>query len=161
MTLVELMVVATVSSILLSIIVCFLVGLQRQDRRVRGSSVQNEQLFLLGNSLRADIRGGNKVTVSSPQTLTISGPGERHIEYTLQSDGCLRSLKQSGGTAGQATEFFTCGGERVWKLETAPQGQYSSVVVELDAIDPQGSTEPSAPLIVCAAVGAEVLNATP
>lgn len=161
MTLIELMVVATVSSILLSIIVCFLVGLQRQDRRVRGSSVENAQLFLFGNSLRADIRSGSKVTASSPQTLTISGPGERQIEYALQPDGCLRSLKQTDGAAGQATELFTCGGKRVWKLETASQGRYSSVIVALDDKDPQGSIEPAVPFVVCAAVGADLINATP
>ena len=96
MTLVEVSVVAALSSILLGVVISFTVGLKQWDRRFREHGLHNEQAVRLSNCIRADIRQCDDVSLSAENVLVIAALDESQTRYELLPDGCRRVVKQSG-----------------------------------------------------------------
>src|SRR6187549_2235471 len=84
MSLVEVLVVATLVSILFSVIVTLAVHLRQWDRQVRAHSLHANQLANLAETLRADVRRATSVSQPDKKTVAIVGPDNREIRYELQ-----------------------------------------------------------------------------
>ena len=117
MTLVEVSVVAALSSILLGVVISFTVGLKQWDRRFREHGLHNEQAVRLSNCIRADIRQVRDVSLSAENVLVIAAPDESQTRYELLPDGCRQVVKQSGDAPEKQVESFNIGAAKSWRLE--------------------------------------------
>ena len=155
MTLVEVSVVAALSSILLGVVISFTVGLKQWDRRFREHGLHNEQAVRLGNCLRADIRQARDVSLSAENVLVIAAPDESQSRYELLPDGCRRVVKHSGDAPEKQVESFNIGAAKSWRLERGAPGRRPAMVVWLEGPIPDKSSIGSI-LFVYAALGADL-----
>jgi type II secretory pathway pseudopilin PulG len=153
-TLVELLVVVTLVTILLSIVGSLAVHLRQWDRQVRAHSQHGNQLANLAETLRADFRQATSVTLPAKNTVAIAGPESREIRYELQSEGCRRTVKIPGETSPKI-ETFAIGSTDSWKLETAAPGRHPACTLSLELSDFGKATSESAPFFVYAALGSD------
>ena len=155
MTLVEVSVVAALSSILLGVVISFTVGLKQWDRRFREHGLHNEQAVRLSNCIRTDIRKARDVSLSAENVLVIVAPDDSQARYELQPDGCRRVVKQSGDAPEKQAESFNIGPAKSWRLESGAPGRRPARVVWLEGSLPDKSSIGSI-LFVYAALGADL-----
>jgi type II secretory pathway pseudopilin PulG len=152
-TLVELLIVITLVSLLLSIVGTLAVRLRQWDRQMRDRSQHGDQFVKLGESIRADIRRARNVTQPDQKTIAIAGSDSREIRYELESDGCRRTMKSPGNTS-STVDRFAIGAAKSWKLENAASGRRPACTIALD-LDSEHASSVSAPFFVYAALGAD------
>jgi prepilin-type N-terminal cleavage/methylation domain-containing protein len=155
MTLVEVSVVAALSSILLGVVISFTVGLRQWDRRFREHGLHNEQAARLSNCIRDDIRQAREVSLLAESVLVITAPDESQTRYELQPDGCRRVVKQPRGASDKKVESFNIGPAKSWRLEHGAPGRLPAIIVWLEGSRPDKSSVGSI-LFVYAALGANL-----
>src|SRR5688500_16633013 len=78
-SLIELCVVMAVSFVVLGAATSLLVGLHRWNYRFRDQAVRAEQLALLSETIRSEIRSATDVSLPAKESLLITGTDERTI----------------------------------------------------------------------------------
>ena len=154
MSLVEVLVVATLVSILFTVIVTLAVHLRQWDRQVRGHSLHANQLADLAETLRADLRRATSVSQPDKKTVAIVGPDNREIRYELQPGGCRRVAKTPGDKSPRI-ETFAIGPADSWKLGTASPGRRPAYSITLERSETDKATSHTAPLFLYATLGSE------
>jgi type II secretory pathway pseudopilin PulG len=154
-TLIEMMVVVTLVSILLSVIGTLAIRLRQLDRQVRDRIQHGNQLALLAATIRGDVRQATSVTLPAKNIVAISGSDNRDIRYELQSAVCRRIVKSPGETSPKL-DTFTIGPAESWKLETAAPGRRPAYTITLEPSDSGKVTFRSAPFFVYAALGIDL-----
>jgi type II secretory pathway pseudopilin PulG len=153
-TLVELLVVVTLVTILLSIVGSLAVHLRQWDRQVRDHSQHGNQLANLAETLRGDVRRATSVTLPEKNTVAIAGPASSEILYELQPEACRRTVKIPGETSPKI-ETFAIGPADSWKLETAAPGRHPAYTLSLERSDFGKADFQSVPFFVYAALGSD------
>jgi hypothetical protein len=155
MTLVEVIVVVSLSAVLLGVVISLAVSLQHWDSRFRDHAVQNDQLTRLTESIRSDIRRANDVSLPNKNQLAISTANGIAIRYEIQPEGCRRVTKQPGATA-ERTELFTIKPDAFWTIERETAGRRPAIVVSLQEPGADAITTGLTQMLVYAALGADV-----
>jgi type II secretory pathway pseudopilin PulG len=154
MSLVEVLVVATLVSILFTVIVTLAVHLRQWDRQVRGHSLHTNQLANLAETVRADVRRATSVSQPDKNTVAIVGADNRDIRYEIQPGGCRRVAKAPDDKSPRI-ETFAIGPADSWKLETAAPGRRPAYSITLERSETDKATSHTAPFFVYAALGSE------
>ena len=156
-TLVEAMVVITVSSVILAMAVALAVSLKQADRNLRLHGVQNARLIELAERLRSDIRQGSDVSQPVGGVLLVSTARGGQLRYELTADGCVRS-ESSSDAAKSRSDLFSIGSADSWTLEEGPPGRRRLLMVTLNRPQPEVATKGlrRTPLMVYAALGADL-----
>src|SRR4051812_18207167 len=149
MSLIEVMVVMTVASIVLSAATGLIVQLRRWDNRVRENVLVGDEASRLAEIIRDDIRNATNVTKTSPTVLTILGRNSEETRYTLQSDLCRREVKKPGTQAANM-DTFTIGPSAAWQVEPAAAGRGPAFAISLERPSPEQTTTRTAPLYIYA-----------
>jgi type II secretory pathway pseudopilin PulG len=158
-TLVETMVVAVVSSLVLGIVVSLLVALQHHDQSIRRHSLRNDQVSRLAEAVRADIRRGTTVAAPSAGELVVAGANDDDIHYKIVAEGCQRTAI-ANDSATPSRELFSVGPASAWQIVPGPAGRRSLYIVSL-VRENDIAGESSKPLVVVqAALGADALPTT-
>ncbi len=152
-TLVELMVVAALTTILFGVAMSLLIGLRDWDRKMRDQSRQNEQALQLCESLRSDVRQAIELPTLSPQKLVVRLPDDRCIHYELARGGCQRTIATSVNNTLQSN-FFAVSGLASWNLSPNQPGRLPAFVITIDRAE-KNDHRIATPLIVHATVGAD------
>jgi prepilin-type N-terminal cleavage/methylation domain-containing protein len=153
-TLVEIMTVVALTSILLSVAIAFLIGLQRFDAKLRDGDVHADRLAELAELIRTDIRQAYSVSLPTNQSLLIATSTGRQIQYDLTPEGCRRTMDDAGG-ATSTTDLYRIDPAESWTLETGPPGRRTLHVVRLYAKNETGEQPVRTKLLVQAALGAD------
>jgi type II secretory pathway pseudopilin PulG len=153
-TLVEVCVVMALSAVLLGMAVALLAGLLRWDYRFRDQGVRAEQLALLSETMRSDIRDATDVTLAAKETLVVTGADQRTTRYELTPAGCERTVKL-GDDANLQRELFGIGTSVHWNLEAASGGATPTMFVMLERSDRENNFTQ---LLLAASRGANLLN---
>jgi prepilin-type N-terminal cleavage/methylation domain-containing protein len=161
MSLVEVMVVVTLSSLVAGIAISMLVTLQRWDARLRDHGVRSDQWLRLAESLRTDIRRGEEVSLPSDRSLRVRLAEGGYVLYELMEAGCQRSI-HAADDARPTRDLFAVGGAWEWTLENGPKGTRPLYVVALrSTAGRQEGESRRTPLLVHAALGADAAASEP
>ena len=152
MSLVEVMVVVTLSSILLGVVISLAVSLQQWDRRFRDHGVRSDQTARLAEAIRADVRRATDVSLPAKEILSVAAHDQQEIRYELRPEGCRRTVQHAGGPP-ERSELFTIGPAESWQLERGTPGRHSAVVVSIERPIAVEAKSGSTPFYVYAAVG--------
>src|SRR5687768_4234832 len=95
-TLIEMLVVVTLSSIVMGVIVVVFVALIQKDRQVQLFGVHNERQGDLAEMIRTDIRAADDVSLAAQTVLLIEAPDRRQTRYELTAGGCRRIVSEPG-----------------------------------------------------------------
>lgn len=156
MTLVEVMVVVTLSILILGLATSLFVAVQRRDFRIRGFAVEWERHAALVEQLRIDLRGATRASLADKGVLLVEQPGSRQIRYELSASGCRRSAQEPGQTTPRV-EMFAVSRADAWTLEPGPPGRRQMFVVSLRRGErSEAPVGTKAPLLVYAALGADL-----
>jgi hypothetical protein len=156
-SLIELCVVMAVSFVVLGAATSLLVGLNRWNYRFRDQAVRAEQLALLSETIRSEIRDATDVSLPARDSLRIAGPDERTIRYTLTPAGCERTV-QVGDDPVESRDLFRVGENLVWKLEPVAADAPLTVIVTLERNDRDAA---ATQLLIAATRGADLELAPP
>jgi hypothetical protein len=160
MTLPEVIVAVTLSSIVLSVLISFTIALKQRDRTIRSFGVESERRRELAELLRTDIRDAVDVSLPSKTTLVVKRPGDSEIRYELTANGCNRTVVEPTGSKAQF-DSYAVGAAISWSLEQGPAGRRPLFVVTMNRRPRSSATDAgSVPLLVYAALGADVPLAT-
>lgn len=154
-TLVEMMVVVTLVSILLSVVGTLAIRLRQWDRQVRNHSQHGNQLALLAAKIRGDVRQATSITQPAKNIVAITNLDSREIRYELEPAVCRRIVK-SPGEKSPKFETFATGPVESWKLETAAPGRRPAYTITLERSDSGKVASRRAPFFVYAALGSEL-----
>ena len=159
MTLVEIMVAVTLTSVLLSVVISVTVGLQRWDSRFRNDQARRANLNQLADMIRSDVRRAAAAPVAEKDRLVLTLPDQREIRYELQPDCCWRSIAQPGNTTESKVPYMI-GKYNSWRVERVPSGRWPAIEVSLEepAARDKGIQLPT--LYVYASLGADLPNAS-
>lgn len=156
MSLVEVMVVVTLSIVILGLATSLLVAVQRRDFVIRGFAVQWERHAALVEQLRTDLRAAKRTSLADKNVLIIEQPAGRQIRYELVASGCRRTTQEPGETT-LGVEMFAVGDTAAWTLEPGQPGRRQIYVVSLRRVDsPAEAANSKVPLVVYAALGADL-----
>lgn len=155
MSLVEVLIVATLTSILCGIAMSLLVGLRDWDRGMREHSQQSEQLIRLGEIMRADIRQASDVSQLSPGVLNIRNSTGQQVRYELAPEGCSRAVSGPEKT-NSSSDLYAVGPASSWKLTPGPDGNRPMYTIMLDRGHPNDQRR-IPPLLVHAIVGVDAV----
>jgi prepilin-type N-terminal cleavage/methylation domain-containing protein len=160
-TLIEMLVVVTLSTILLGVVVSLLQGLLKRDQAARSGSQQIEQTFALAERIRDDVRRGVDVSLPAAQVLEIRLPGGRLSRYSLDSAGCRRTVMPVG--AGKAyTDVYCAVHGDAWRIDRGDIGRWPLVSITLEQTSPGERPAAGPALSVAGALGADLdLGAKP
>ena len=159
MTLLEVMVVTTVSSLLLGTIVSFAIALKRMDRNVRLADIESERLLELAETIRTDIRQGTDVSLPASNQLVITTAGGGERRYEVGREGCGRSVVLPGEEKPRS-DLFRIGPAASWTIDEAAEGRHPLFIVTLNRPAPgEGTQRRRMPLVVCGALGADLAQA--
>lgn len=121
-TLVELMVVVTMSGVIFSAAAVCLHGMYRADQRVRQESLHRSAVSRLARQLRTDAH--RAVTArqldDSPdgdQGLVFAGPWKRTIEYRVQDSEILRTVKDGDQVLHRDAFRLQRGARVAWQID--------------------------------------------
>jgi prepilin-type N-terminal cleavage/methylation domain-containing protein len=153
-TLVEVLAVVALTSILLSVVISLLIGLQRYDAKLRDGDVRADRIAGLAEAIRTDIRMANSVLLPTNQSLLITTSAGRQIQFDLTEEGCRRMVNDRGG-AMPTTDLYRIGPSESWTLATGPPGRRTLYVVELLAKHSTKDEPARVKLLVQAALGAD------
>lgn len=151
-SLIEVCVVMAVSVVVLGSATALLVGLHRWDQRFRDQGVRTEQLALLSETIRSDIRAATDVALSDRETLTVKGADERTIRYALTSAGCERTIRL-GIEPIKQRDLYRVGADLHWQLEP-PAGEATSATTVI--LERPSRDTPATLLFVAAIRGADL-----
>jgi len=155
MTMIEVAVVVTLTTILCGVAMSLLFGLREWDRDMWKGSVQNEQLVRLGEVMRTDLRKASEVLQPSDEVIALQLPAEQ-IRYELLAEGCRRTVTHAGESQA-AIELFAVGAGKSWTLKPGPSGKRPLFEVAFQRQSKDNETL-AATLVVYAAVGADELQ---
>jgi prepilin-type N-terminal cleavage/methylation domain-containing protein len=155
-SLIEMMVVISLSALLLGVATSLLFSLRDRDRHSREDNLHGEQMFRLAESLRADIRQGADVLLSIDGPLVVISPDGIQTRYELNRNGCQRSTV-APGDAGPRHDLFAIGRAQRWQVERLATGRRPLVAVTLEQATVDGESR-AAPLLVYAALGADATS---
>ncbi len=161
MMLAEVMVAVALLTIVMGVVISLLVSLRQWDRRLRDGNTRVEQGLRLADRLRTDIRQSTDVSLPTKDALVITSTGNKQTRYELAPEGCLRTVG-AGDAATSSRDLFSIGRAASWSLEPGPPGRLPMFIVSLhraNAADEQ-PVRP-APIVVCAALGADLAPAEP
>jgi prepilin-type N-terminal cleavage/methylation domain-containing protein len=159
MTLVEVMVVVSLSSVLLGVVITVAVGLQQWDSRFREHAVHGDQLARLAEAIRSDIRQATDVSLPGKDVLAIAAANGIKISYEIRPEGCQRMTKRFDA-ASQPGELFTIGPVSHWKVEREAGGRRPAVVISLEAPGADEFKTGPTQMLVYATLGADLPDAT-
>jgi type II secretory pathway pseudopilin PulG len=156
LSLVEMMVVITLSSMLVGIVVTLAVSLIESDRRLRNAGVTSNQLAELATMLRSDIRRATGVATEDDEKWlsAVLADGRRAV-YTCNSEGCQRQLLDAEDAVTR-TDRFRVETTTHWSIERMPPGRRPLIAVTLHRASAKDPTATPPPLLVYAALGADV-----
>ena len=154
MTLVEVCVAVAVSAILLGIAVTLLVRLQQWNGRFRDDATSTQQVSLLAELIRRDVRSATQVALETPQVLVVDMHDQRIGRYELTPSGCLRIVKDPSGK-GEQRELFRVGPELIWNLGSG-MGVRTHVTVVLERPRDEPASETRVLLFASANRGADL-----
>lgn len=156
MTLVEVMVAVAVTSVLLSVVVALIAGLQQWDRRFRELNLHRDQLAQLIEIIRTDIRNAKDVVVSNPQVLEVEDASSGMIRFELTPKGCLRT-KLTDRKTSSSRELFSIGGNLAWQLDRNNSGLRPLVAIAIQVPSNSGSNGDARKVLgeVYAVIGAD------
>jgi len=156
MSLIEVMVAATLSSILLGVVISLAVRLQQWDRQFRNSGVRSSNAERLTESLRSDIRNAKEVSLADKSNIALTTVDHQEIHYELLPDGCQRTVKRAEN-ATESHDSFIIGSSGSWHVERDASGRRSAIIASFEETPREGeNTNPS--LYVHAIVGANSLD---
>ncbi len=156
-SLVEMLVVVALSTILLGVVMTLLQGLIKRDRGARNASLHSQQLAELAELLRTDIRRGTDVSLAGEEALIVQSSSGERIKYDLDSVSCQRTVSPAG--PGKAlTDRLAIGLATAWRVRRETSGNRPLVTVTLERIAAEDRQTPTAPLLVCAALGADAAS---
>jgi prepilin-type N-terminal cleavage/methylation domain-containing protein len=156
MTLIEVMVVATLTSILLGVMTSLAISLQQWDRRFRTTGLRFENQARLAEVLRSDVRNADNVSVPEKGAFILTSHDHYQKRYKLRPDGCERVVANAKN-ATESHEEFTIGMNGSWQVETDSSGRQPAVVVSFDESPTTGSKGIWSPnMYVYATLGADV-----
>jgi hypothetical protein len=148
-TLVEVMVVMTLTSMVLAAATGLIVQLRRWDNRVRANVVVGDETSRLAEAIRADVRIATKVAKSSRTVMTIVGPNNDETRYMLENDLCRREVKKPGAQVA-SIETFTIGPAVGWGVEPEASGRRLAYAISLERLSPEEATSHTVPLYLYA-----------
>ena len=155
LSLVEMMVVITLSSMLVGIVVTFAVSLMQSDRRMRSATVASDQLAVLAATLRSDMRLARDVTLrDNAKQLVVTFPERRRAEYTCDSEGCQRKLLDADESPSRS-DLFRVEAAVEWKIERLRPGRRPLLAIVLERASSRDPAAKLPPLLVYAALGAD------
>jgi hypothetical protein len=160
MMLAEAMVAVALLTIVMGVVVSVLISLRQRDRRLRDGYERAEQTLRLAEAMRSDIHRATNVSLPTKNMLIIDFLGETQTRYELATDGCRRTVESEERSVA-SRDLFSIGPAVAWSLENGPSGRRPMMIVTLvrtGATD--GRSSPATPLVVYAAMGAELPNGT-
>jgi len=149
-TLIELVVVVSLTSIVLSLAATTLVALYRIERQTRATSSQGQTLCSLASRLRQDAHAAQQATVAGGCELALADG--RRIRYVAGPQGILREVTR--GSAVEHRDTFALAAPLAAEFQLAPVGQRSLVTLAIRRADrPARLYAPAVPdLTIAAAV---------
>ena len=118
-TLIEILVVVTLSSIVMSVIVAVLVALIQKDRQVRLFGVHNERQGDLAEMIRTDIRAADDVSLAAQTVLLIEAAEQRAETFAHLFDLARRGRLRTKIERAHALEDFRAAIARASQSERA------------------------------------------
>lgn len=158
-SLIEVLVVVTLSTVVVGTAISLLIGMQQWDRRFRGRGVECERLLELAETLRADIRSAAAVTSPAAEELLIEFGDGSEARYSLDGRGCTRSV-ESVDAAGQRTELYAIGNTLKWNLDRDTSGRRPLIHVTVERSGETPRSPRRVPLLVYGALGADAIDIT-
>jgi prepilin-type N-terminal cleavage/methylation domain-containing protein len=157
-TLIEILVVVTLSSIVMSVIAAVFVALIQKDRQVRLFGVHNERQGDLAEMIRTDIRAADDVSLAAQTVLLIEAPEKRETRYELTAGGCRRIVSEPGMKKPRV-DFYAIGPAVAWSLKQGPAGRRPLYIASLHRSLTTGNRSTAMPFFVYAALGADLPDA--
>lgn len=154
-TLVEVMVVVAVATMVMGVVISVMISLRQWDRRLREGNLHAEQTLRLAERMRSDIRRAIGVSARSKEVVTVEFADNSQARYELAPEGCLRTVTAAGG-AESSRDLFSVGPATDWLVETGPTGKRGAIVVTLKRDEIEDAHNHFAPLLVFAALGADL-----
>ena len=151
-TLVEMIVVITLSAIVFGIVVPLAQSLMRWDQISRTRGLHGEQLAELAELIRADIRHGTDASLEAGGSLVVTSSAGEPIRYELDNEG-VRRVVVGGRSAESRTDLLTIGGTQSWKIEKTATGRRPLILVTLERAPTE---DPPTPFLVQAELGADL-----
>jgi type II secretory pathway pseudopilin PulG len=155
-TLIEILVVVTLASIVMSVIVVMLVTLIQNDRQVRLFGLRSERQGDLAEMIRTDIRAAEDVSLAAQTVLLVEGPDERETRYELTAGGCKRIVSEPG-MKNPRVDFYAIGPAVAWSLQQGPAGRQPLYIASLHRSTKMEKQSTTLPFFVYAALGADLL----
>jgi prepilin-type N-terminal cleavage/methylation domain-containing protein len=157
-TLIEMLVVVTLSSIVMSVIVAVFVALIQKDRQVQRFGIHNERQGDLTEMIRTDIRAADDVSLAAQTVLLIEAPDKRQTRYELTAGGCKRIVSQPGMKKPRL-DFYAIGPAIAWSLKQGPAGRRPLYIASLHRSTKTNKQSTAMPFFVYAALGADLPDA--
>jgi prepilin-type N-terminal cleavage/methylation domain-containing protein len=151
-TLVEMVVVITLSAVVFGIVVPLAESLMRRDQISRTRGLHGEQLADLAELIRTDIRHGTDASLDAGDSLVVTTSEGAPIRYELDNEGIRRAVV-GGPSAESHTDLLTIGGTQSWKVEKTATGRRPLILVKLERAP---TDAPPAPFLVQAELGADL-----
>jgi hypothetical protein len=156
MTLPEVMVAVTLSSLVMGVLITLTIALKQRDRTIRSFAVESERRGELAELLRTDIRSATGVSLASATMLVVKRPGGGEVRYDLAASGCNRTVVEPNGSKVQF-DSYVVGTATSWSLAPGPAGRRPLFVVTLNRSPGSKDTEArQIPLLVYGALGADL-----
>jgi hypothetical protein len=134
-TLIEMMVVVTLTTLLLGVVITFAFNLRRWDFQTRNHGLHLDQLQRLSESIRGDTGQAVAVSLVGANTLVITNTDKAETLYELVPEGCQRIEKDAAQKL-KSRELFTIGTVDSWELERDDSGRRPAAIVTLKPSDP-------------------------
>jgi prepilin-type N-terminal cleavage/methylation domain-containing protein len=144
-SLIEVMVVISITGIMISAAGVCLHGLYRIDQQVRETAVQRWAFHRLSLQLRMDAHAARQARLQdggpgSQPTLRLDGPGQQSVEYRAEPEAIVRTVRQADQVL--HTETYAIGRRTTvaWRVDSE---EVQAVCLELTQQAPE-AREPSA-----------------
>jgi hypothetical protein len=156
MMLLEVMVVAALTTVVMGVVISFMIALRQRDQSIRSFAVQCERQSELAEVLRTDIRQAADVTLPAETLLVVTAAGGGETRYELTATGCRRTVARPGRQQ-PGIDWFAVGPATSWTIDEGPPGSRPLLVVILKYTDSKSHTGArQLPMLVYAALGADL-----
>lgn len=152
LSLIEIMVVITLTSMLVGLVATYMATLLRLGNSTREQSVHRMQVERLTDSIRHDLRRAIGVTQSSDKVLEVQLPDGVAWRYVLENGRCTRSQPTDNGQE-NAKQVYTVGPTKGWRLEETTHQPGRIVSLWIDPAATIGHQSPRPPIWIVGQLG--------
>ena len=157
-SIVEITVAVSLSSIVLGLVVSLAIALQQMDRRMQHRGIEREQQLRLVESIRIDIRRAADVASPGDDMLVVRLANKGRSEYVIRNGEINRTVISDGGDVIRKESFGIRAAES-WSTERDDSGGRPLITISLKRGAIKKAHQTGMPFMVVAVLGADLLEA--